>query len=65
VLPAHQQARRPVVVAGVAVALRRPPQGGNGPVKVMLITKGHDFSPRERFFAMFDAMGSDITWTHT
>jgi type 1 glutamine amidotransferase len=42
-----------------------PPQGGNGPVKVMLITKGHDFSPRERFFAMFDAMGSDITWTHT
>ena len=41
-----------------------PPQGGNGPVKVMVITKGHDFSPRERFFAMFDAMGSDITWTH-
>ena len=41
-----------------------PPQGGTGPVKVMVITKGHDFSPRERFFAMFDAMGSDITWTH-
>ena len=30
----------------------------------MLITKGHPFDPRERFFAMFDAMGSDITWTH-
>src|SRR6187401_321419 len=41
-----------------------PPQGGNGPVKVLLITKGHDFAPRERFFAMFDAMGTDITWAH-
>ena len=39
-------------------------QGGTGPVKVMVITKGHPFDPRERFFAMFDAMGSDITWTH-
>lgn len=39
-------------------------QGGSGPIKVLLITKGHDFNPREQFFAMFDSMGADITWTH-
>src|SRR5476649_496489 len=42
----------------------RMPQGGTGPIKVLVITKGHPFDPRERFFAMFDSMGDDITWTH-
>jgi uncharacterized protein len=42
----------------------RIPQGGTGPIKVLVITKGHAFDPRERFFAMFDSMGDDITWTH-
>ena len=41
----------------------RMPQGGRGPIKVLLITKGHEFE-REPFFQMFDAIGNDITYTH-
>jgi type 1 glutamine amidotransferase len=37
--------------------------GGRGPVQVLLVTKGHSFD-RQNFFAMFDALGNDITWTH-
>jgi type 1 glutamine amidotransferase len=40
-----------------------PPQGGRGPVKVLIITRGHEFE-RQQFFEMFDALGEDITWTH-
>jgi type 1 glutamine amidotransferase len=40
-----------------------PPQGGRGPVKVLIITRGHQFE-RQAFFEMFDALGEDITWTH-
>ena len=46
---------------------RRPgggmPQGGRGPIKVMVVTKGHTYD-REPFFQMWDSWGSDITWSH-
>ena len=41
----------------------RMPQGGRGPIKVLVITKGHEFE-REPFAQMLDSMGNDITWTH-
>lgn len=41
----------------------RMPQGGRGPIKVLVITKGHEFE-REQFFTMLDALGNDITYTH-
>lgn len=43
--------------------VRRPTQGGTGPVQVLLITKGHPFD-REGFFQLFDELGKEITWTH-
>jgi type 1 glutamine amidotransferase len=42
---------------------RGMPQGGRGPVKVLIITRGHEFE-RQPFFELFDALGDDITWTH-
>ncbi len=39
------------------------PQGGRGPIKVMVVTKGHTYD-REPFFQMFDSWGNDITWSH-
>ena len=39
------------------------PQGGRGPIKVMVVTKGHTYD-REPFFQMWDSWGSDITWSH-
>jgi uncharacterized protein len=42
---------------------RGMPQGGRGPVKVLIITRGHEFE-RQPFFELFDALGNDITWTH-
>jgi uncharacterized protein len=57
--PAAPAAQAPAGGGGRGV-----PQGGTGPIKVLVITKGHPCDPRERFFAMFDSMGSDITWTH-
>src|SRR4029453_6926606 len=39
------------------------PQGGRGPIKVMVVTKGHNYE-REPFFQMWDSWGSDITWSH-
>ena len=38
------------------------PQGGRGPIKVMVVTKGHGYE-REPFFQMWDSWGSDITWS--
>ncbi len=38
------------------------PQGGRGPIKVMVVTKGHTYD-REPFFQMWDSWGSDITWS--
>src|SRR5688500_18400222 len=38
------------------------PQGGRGPIKVMVVTKGHGYE-REPFFQMWDSFGSDITWS--
>lgn len=53
----------PLIEAKKAEAQRRMTPGGSGPVRVMLITKGHAFN-RAPFFAMFDALGDAITWTH-
>jgi uncharacterized protein len=39
------------------------PQWGRGPIRVMVVTKGHPFGPREDFFSMFDSMGADISWS--
>jgi type 1 glutamine amidotransferase len=39
-------------------------QGGVGPIKVLIMTKGHPFAPKDAFFAMFDSMGSDISYRH-
>ena len=41
----------------------RMPQGGRGKIRVLLITKGHEFE-REQFNQLFDALGDDITYTH-
>jgi type 1 glutamine amidotransferase len=38
------------------------PQGGRGPIKVMVVTKGHAYE-REQFFQMWDSWGNDITWS--
>lgn len=51
------------ILEGEASAQGRPPAGGRGPIQVLLITKGHAFD-RAPFFAMFDSLGNDITWTH-
>jgi hypothetical protein len=47
-----------------APATSKPlPQGGRGPIKVLFISKGHEFD-RENMFLTLDAMGQDISWTH-
>lgn len=45
-----------------AAPARGIPQGGRGPIKVMVVTKGHGYE-REPFFQMWDSWGSDITWS--
>jgi len=37
-------------------------QWGRGPIRVMVVTHGHPFSPRDDFFGMFDSMAADISW---
>lgn len=65
--PAGQsQAGAPVAPAqgaGRGGGNQTPPQGGRGPVKVLIITRGHQFE-RQAFFELFDALGEVITWTH-
>jgi type 1 glutamine amidotransferase len=39
------------------------PQGGTGPIKMLLITKTHAFE-REPFYQMYDSFGADVTWMH-
>ena len=41
----------------------RPPQGGRGPIRVLFITKGHEFE-REQLLGMLDCLGDDITYAH-
>jgi uncharacterized protein len=53
----------PLVTAAPAMAQGNIPAGGRGPIQVLLVTKGHGYD-RAPFFAMFDALGNDITWTH-
>jgi hypothetical protein len=38
-------------------------QWGRGPIRVAVVTKGHNFGPREEFYQMWDSFGTDITWT--
>jgi uncharacterized protein len=58
-----------VFVAAAGLALLAPtdavaqPAGGRGPIQVLLVTKGHAYD-RAPFFALFDALGETITWTH-
>src|ERR1700761_652765 len=58
-------AQAPGAPAGQTTAAPAPhmPQGGKGPLKVLVITRGHEYD-REPFNQMFDALGNDITWTH-
>jgi uncharacterized protein len=52
--------------AAAQAAAPRPatdPQGGTGPIKVLFVSKFHQFD-RENFFLMLDALGKEITWTH-
>lgn len=50
------------LVAGSASMLAQG-QWGSGPIKVAIVTKGHNFD-RDGFFNFWDALGQDITWTH-
>jgi len=43
--------------------LARPPQGGRGPIRVLFISKGHEFE-REHLLGMLDCLGDDITYAH-
>ena len=43
--------------------LVRPPQGGRGPIRVLFISKGHEFE-REHLLGMLDCLGDDITYAH-
>lgn len=62
---APQGARQggPAPAAGAPARGPNMPQGGRGPIKVLIVTKGHEFD-REPYWQMWDSMGSDITWTH-
>jgi type 1 glutamine amidotransferase len=46
-----------------SVSLLAQGQWGSGPIKVAIVTKGHNFD-RDAFFNLFDALGKEITWTH-
>ena len=46
-----------------SVRPRTIPPGGNGPIKVLFVTKFHPFD-RENLFLALDSMGEQITWTH-
>jgi type 1 glutamine amidotransferase len=41
----------------------RRPQNGTGPIRVLFITRGHEYE-REQLAQMLDCLGDDITWTH-
>ncbi len=46
-----------------SVSLFAQGQWGSGPIKVAIVTKGHNFD-RDGFFNFWDSLGQDITWTH-
>jgi uncharacterized protein len=50
-------------VLPASLSAQNMPAGGRGPIQVLLVTKGHGYD-RAPFFAMFDALGETITWTH-
>lgn len=43
--------------------MARIPQGGRGPIRVLFISKGHEFE-REHLLSMLDCLGDDITYAH-
>ncbi|HKY23198.1 MAG TPA: ThuA domain-containing protein [Vicinamibacterales bacterium] len=53
----------PAAPAGKGSGGSGMPQGGRGPIKLLLITKGHGFE-RNPYFQMWDALGETVTWTH-
>ena len=55
------QAQAPAPAAGGRQ--RANPQGGSGPIRVALITKGHAYD-REGLNVLLDSLGTDITWSH-
>ena len=59
--PAGRGAAAPA--AGRGGGGRGAAQGGTGPIKVLFVSKYHPYD-RENLALAFDAMGSDITWTH-
>jgi type 1 glutamine amidotransferase len=48
--------------AGAAPAARRP-QNGVGPIRVLFVTRGHEYE-REQLAQMLDCLGDDISWAH-
>ena len=41
----------------------RRPQGGNGKIRVLFVTRGHEYE-REQLAQMLDCLGDDITYSH-
>ena len=60
---ARAQTAAPAQTAAGGGQQRANPQGGSGPIKVALVTKGHAYD-REGLNVLLDSLGSDITWSH-
>src|SRR6266566_2612009 len=58
-----QNAPAPVTTTPNVLFPTRMPQGGNGPIRVLFVSKGHDFD-RDGLMTALDQLGRDITWTH-
>jgi len=58
-----QNAPAPVTTTPNVLFPTRMPQGGNGPTRVLFISKGHDFD-RDGLMTALDQLGREITWTH-
>ena len=56
-------ARAQAPAPAAAPTQRANPQGGAGPIKVALVTKGHAYD-REGLNLLLDSLGEDITWSH-
>lgn len=64
VVPPARPGPPPPMVCGTPLAGGgRPVQGGHGPIRVLFITKGHEYE-REQLAGMLDCLGDDITYAH-
>ena len=52
-----------LAIAVGSASLLAQGQWGSGPIKVAIVTKGHNFD-RDGFFNFWDSLGQDISWTH-